>query len=60
MRRSLCGCCLDPAGAPEAEVAVERTEEVGNEHVYIGVSAAWQESITESTIYHLYPYIYIS
>ena len=59
--RRLCGCGLDPARAPDAEVAVQRsTEEVGDEHVYIDVSAAGQERIIESIIYHLYPYTHIS
>ena len=34
------------------------TEGGRDEHVYRGISAAWQESIIESTIYHLYLHIY--
>jgi len=35
------------------------TEEVGDEHEYIDISATWQKSITESAVCHLYPYICI-
>ena len=58
-RRS-CGGGLGSARAPDMEVAVQRSSEnVGNEHVYRDASVAWQESIIESTIHHLYPYISI-
>jgi len=45
-------------GAQHGSGSETGPEEVGGEHV-IQMPTAWQESITESTVYHLYPYICI-
>jgi len=46
-RRSPYGCGLDPARAPDAEVAVKLgTVDIGDEHVYRDASVAWQERVS--------------
>jgi len=54
-----CGCGLDPVRAHNTEVAVKRGRRKSEGSMYIQMSTAWQESITELTLYHLYQYICI-
>ena len=48
-----CECGLDPVRAHNTEAAVKRGRRESEGSMYIQMSTAWQESITESTVYHL-------